>query len=119
MKRISGPFGLPQSCAEMARPSGVFAETALNFCSCAWADVAREMRNAATDIPARWFQGDVQIIWRSSLINDARADGRSYEAVVQPRSDRSDRATASVHFLRRRGKEGPLTIFPPRSRPRS
>jgi hypothetical protein len=39
-------------------PSGVFTETALNFCSCAWPDVAREMRNAATDIPARWFQGD-------------------------------------------------------------
>src|SRR5262249_40583605 len=53
MKRISGPFGLPQSCAEMVRPSGVFTETALNVCSCAWPDVARVTRNAATDIPAR------------------------------------------------------------------
>src|SRR5262249_37872708 len=59
MKRISGPFGLPQSCAEMVRPSGVFTESALNLCSCAWPDVARVTRNAATDFPARWLQGGV------------------------------------------------------------
>ena len=58
-----GPHSeLPQSCAEMVRPSGVFTETALNLCSCAWADVARVTRNAATDILARWFQGDAQIV---------------------------------------------------------
>src|SRR6516164_11124113 len=34
----------------------------------------------------------------------ARAHRRSYEAVVQPRSNRSDGATASVHFPRRRHK---------------
>src|SRR5215831_2479400 len=40
-----------------------------------------------------------------------RADRRSYEAVVQPRSDRSHRATASVHFPCRRGKDTLLTVF--------
>src|SRR5262249_24294406 len=40
-----------------------------------------------------------------------RAHRRSYEAVVQPRSDRSDRATASVHFSRRRSKDALLTVF--------
>jgi len=49
---------------------------------------------------------------QASLITDARADGRSYEAVVQPRSDRSDRAIASVHFPRRRSKDALLTVFP-------
>src|SRR5262249_26503538 len=48
---------------------------------------------------------------QASLITDARADRRTYEAVVQPRSDRSDRATASVHFPRRRGKDALLTVF--------
>src|ERR1700730_15150752 len=54
MKRISGPFGLPQSCAEMVRPSGVFTETALNFGSCARpgaetaAAVAAAMMNVRT-----------------------------------------------------------------------
>src|ERR1700747_1669114 len=89
MKRISGPFGLPQSCAEMVRPSGVFTETALNLCSCAWAEVAREIRNAATDIRARWLQGDAQIIWRFSLIADAHAHRRRDEAAVSIRPKRS------------------------------
>src|SRR5215813_8992140 len=53
MKRISGPFGLPQSCSEMVRPSGDFTETALNVCSYDWPDVARVTRNAATDILAQ------------------------------------------------------------------
>src|SRR5262249_59346698 len=42
---------------------------------------------------------------QSSLITDARADRRSYEAVVQPRSDRSDCAIFSVHFPRLRRKD--------------
>jgi len=49
---------------------------------------------------------------QASLITDARADRRTYEATVQPRSDRSDRATASVHFPCRRGKDALLTVFP-------
>src|SRR3989441_11368585 len=53
MKRISGPPGLPQSCAEMVRPSGVFTETALNFFSCARPDVEIAARTkAATETPA-------------------------------------------------------------------
>src|SRR5215471_11427174 len=58
MKRISGPFGLPQSCAEMMRPSGVFTDNALNFGSCArpGADTAA-LRNAEIDIPARLRRG--------------------------------------------------------------
>src|ERR1700736_5744211 len=31
MNRISGPAGLPHSCAEMVRPSGVFAVIGLYF----------------------------------------------------------------------------------------
>src|ERR1700730_6610175 len=56
MKRISGPFGLPQSCAEMVRPSGVFTETALNFFSCAVAgadEAIAATTNATTDMAAR------------------------------------------------------------------
>src|SRR6516162_7683267 len=34
MKRISRPAGLPQSCAEMVRPSGVFTAIGLYFNSC-------------------------------------------------------------------------------------
>src|SRR5208337_1282902 len=58
MKRISGPFGLPQSCAEMVRPSGVFTETALNFGSCARPGAETAVtRNAAIEIAARLRQG--------------------------------------------------------------
>src|SRR5580698_5004812 len=31
MKRISGPLGLPHSCAEIVSPSGVFTEIGLYF----------------------------------------------------------------------------------------
>src|SRR5262252_5883056 len=59
MKRISGPLGLPQSCAEMVNPSGVFTETALNFLSCATADVEiAAMRKVAMEIPARLRRGN-------------------------------------------------------------
>ncbi len=34
MNRISGPAGLPHSCAEMVRPSGVFTVIGLYFSSC-------------------------------------------------------------------------------------
>src|SRR5258708_38963226 len=34
MNRISGPAGLPHSCAEMVRPSGVFTVIGLYFTSC-------------------------------------------------------------------------------------
>src|ERR1700722_1275363 len=34
MNRISGPAGLPHSCAEMVRPSGVFTLIGLYFSSC-------------------------------------------------------------------------------------
>src|SRR5215470_2261296 len=63
MKRISGPLGLPQSCAEMDNPSGVFTETALNFLSCATADVAvAATRKVATEIPARWCRGNARVM---------------------------------------------------------
>src|SRR5881628_151152 len=35
MSRISGPFGLPHSCAEIVRPSGVFTLIGLYFGFCA------------------------------------------------------------------------------------
>src|SRR2546423_6857090 len=70
MKRISGPFGLPQSCAEIVRPSGVFTETALNFCSCAGLGVEMAVRDAATKSPARQGQRDVEVILQVLLIAD-------------------------------------------------
>src|SRR6266850_2584297 len=40
MKRISGPFGLPHSCAAIVTPSGVFTVRGLYFLSCAAAEAA-------------------------------------------------------------------------------
>src|SRR5215469_2998116 len=54
MKTISGPVGLPQSCAEIVSPSGVFTQTCLNFLSCATLGIALAVRmSAAMDVPAR------------------------------------------------------------------
>src|SRR5215831_4314381 len=54
MKRISGPLGLPQTCAEMVRPSGVFTETAWNFFSCAMAGAeSAPTSSAAAEMPAK------------------------------------------------------------------
>src|SRR6516164_337328 len=54
MKTISGPVGLPQSCAEIVSPSGVFTQTCLNFLSCAMVGTALAVRmKAAMDVPAR------------------------------------------------------------------
>src|SRR5262245_60046806 len=54
MKTISGPAGLPQSCAEIVSPSGVFTQTCLNFFSCAMVGTALAVRiSAAMDVPAR------------------------------------------------------------------
>src|SRR5215469_14530238 len=52
MKRISGPFGFPQSCAEMVRPSGVFTETDLNFGSWARQCEATAARNTTVSASA-------------------------------------------------------------------
>src|SRR5262249_39334990 len=54
MKTISGPVGLPQSCAGIVSPSGVFTQTCLNFLSCAMVGTALAVRmKAAMDVPAR------------------------------------------------------------------
>src|SRR5262245_16957146 len=59
MKTISGPVGLPQSCAEIVSPSGVFTQTCLNFLSCAMVGTALAVRmKAAIDVPARWRTKD-------------------------------------------------------------
>src|SRR5262245_30823878 len=63
MNTISGPLGLPQSCAAMVRPSGVFTDTALNFFSCALAGaVIAASRSAATEMPARRRHDDARIM---------------------------------------------------------
>ena len=65
MKTISGPVGLPQTCAEIVRPSGVFTETALNFLSCAMALAWRRGgrgSSAATDMPARRRTSDACVM---------------------------------------------------------
>src|SRR5215470_15510135 len=48
MNRISGPFGLPHSCAEMVRPSGVFTLIGLYFRFCAKLDDDIASKAAAT-----------------------------------------------------------------------
>src|SRR5438477_6467893 len=48
MNRISGPDGLPHSCAEMVRPSGVFTLIGLCFGCCPRPGCAIATRNAAT-----------------------------------------------------------------------
>ena len=54
MKTISGPLGLPQSCAEIVSPSGVFTQTCLNLFSCAMVGTALAARmSVAMDLPAR------------------------------------------------------------------
>src|SRR5215813_4191200 len=50
MNRISGPDGLPHSCAEIVRPSGVFTLIGLCFGCSAMAGCAMATRNAATNI---------------------------------------------------------------------
>src|SRR5579871_5706616 len=52
MNRISGPLGLPQSCAEMVRPSGVFTVIGLNFASCACPGCAIVSSSAAASAVA-------------------------------------------------------------------
>src|SRR5262245_12659262 len=51
MNTISGPLGLPQSCAEIVSPSGAFTATALNCFSCAPAEITPST-SAATEAPA-------------------------------------------------------------------
>src|SRR6266705_4981309 len=53
MNRISGPDGLPHSCAEMVRPSGVFTLIGLCFSCCPMPGCAIATRNAATANLAR------------------------------------------------------------------
>jgi hypothetical protein len=48
---------------------------------------------------------------QASLITDARADGRSYEVVVQPRSDREAMCDRQRVLPRRRSKDALLTVF--------
>src|SRR5215831_18499698 len=73
MNTISGPLGLPQSCAAMVRPSGVLTDTALNFFSGArlpWALAGAQTaasRSAATVMPARRGHEDARVMVRSSL----------------------------------------------------
>src|SRR5215472_4571489 len=50
MKRISGPAGLPQSCAEMVRLSGVFTAIGLYFNSCPKLGPAATASNEAATI---------------------------------------------------------------------
>src|SRR3954468_24117216 len=57
MNRISGPDGLPHSCAEMVRPSGVFTLIGLCFSGCPMPDCAIATRNAATVNLARRLPG--------------------------------------------------------------
>src|SRR3989475_263675 len=57
MNRISGPDGLPHSCAEMVRPSGVFTLIGLCFGCCPRPGCAIATRNAATVSLARRLPG--------------------------------------------------------------
>src|SRR5947208_6534959 len=57
MNRISGPDGLPHSCAEMVRPSGVFTLIGLCFGWCPRAGCAIATRKAATVSLARRLPG--------------------------------------------------------------
>src|ERR1043166_5485445 len=52
MSRISGPCGLPHSCAAMVRPSGVFTLIGLYFSSCAVAPCARASARVVAAIAA-------------------------------------------------------------------
>src|SRR6267143_5649910 len=50
MNRISGPDGLPHSCAEMVRPSGVFTLIGLCFSCCPRPGCAIARRNTAATV---------------------------------------------------------------------
>src|SRR6267378_7925950 len=50
MNRISGPDGLPHSCAEMVRPSGVFTLIGLCFSCCPRPGCAIATRNTAATV---------------------------------------------------------------------
>src|SRR6476646_1439648 len=72
MKRISGPFGLPQSCAEIVSPSGVFTEAALKFLSCAVADAeSAASSSAATEMLATWCRSVAGVIDRPPILSRA------------------------------------------------
>src|SRR5215217_4434712 len=74
MKTISGPLGLPQSCAEMVRPSGVFTDTGLNGLSWAMAGAASAASSSvANEVPARQRRSDACIIgWVLPCVDSVR-----------------------------------------------
>src|ERR1700716_4003232 len=50
MNRISGPAGLPHSCADMVRPSGVFTAIGFYFRSCPKPGLAIATNKAAATV---------------------------------------------------------------------
>src|SRR5215510_7988727 len=95
MKTISGPVGLPQSCAEIVSPSGVFTQTCLKFLSCATLGTALAVRmSAAMDVPARRRTNDRCVM----------ANGPPFACRRSYRLDRGHVALLSVHRHDRRRK---------------
>src|SRR5215831_7535768 len=111
MNTISGPFGLPQSCAEMVRPSGVFTHTALNFLSCAVAGAATAATSsAAIEMPANRQPSDACAM---KVLPVLRPDAESVDCNRKPpRPCRACRAlSASVHPPHRRRNQEALRCF--------
>src|SRR5262245_59626840 len=88
MNRISGPAGLPQSCAEIVTPSGALIVNDLYFFSCAVAGaVAATSSNAKPTADVRRRENADIMVW-SSLTHlvfahqlEARADPRRASSV--------------------------------------
>src|SRR5207249_4050612 len=83
MNRISGPDGLPHSCAEMVRPSGVFTLIGLCFGCCPRPGCAIATRNAATVNLARRLPSRDIVIATSDRLGVRRLTAPSLEDALR------------------------------------
>src|SRR6267143_2772337 len=83
MNRISGPDGLPHSCAKMVRPSGVFTLIGLCFGCCPRPGCAIATRNAATVNLARRLPGKDIVIATPLIESDRRERQKPREGQEQ------------------------------------
>ncbi len=69
MKRISGPDGLPHSCAAIVTPSGALTVSDLYFFSCAMPGAAIATSNSVTPAPHIKRRKTTDIMVWSSLLD--------------------------------------------------
>src|SRR3954451_4518901 len=96
MKRISGPAGLPHSCAEMVSPSGVLTVIGFGFSSppkpgCA---IAENMAAAITVVTTR---PPVRLMLMESSRVILVVGGRAYNALTEANTNFWLRAPVQLH----------------------